>query len=42
MLTNHILKHGGKIISLSNYLLNCEKDSTIDKNKSIIINQIMI
>ncbi|KAJ6880853.1 hypothetical protein NC652_034017 [Populus alba x Populus x berolinensis] len=36
MLVNHIMKHGKKIIGLSNSLLSHEKDSTKDKNKSII------
>lgn len=36
MLVNRIMKHGKKIIGLSNYLLSYEKYSTKDKNKSII------
>nr|BCN41384.1 ribosomal protein S7 [Stauntonia hexaphylla] len=37
MLVNRILKHGKKkIIGLSNYLSNLEKDSTKDRNKSTI------
>ncbi|TYG94639.1 hypothetical protein ES288_A11G204100v1 [Gossypium darwinii] len=36
MLVNRILKHGKKIIGLSNYLSSLEKDSTKDRNKSTI------
>ncbi|CAA7391274.1 unnamed protein product [Spirodela intermedia] len=36
MLVNRILKHGKKIIGLSNYLSSREKDSTEDRNKSTI------
>ncbi|RZC65734.1 hypothetical protein C5167_009430 [Papaver somniferum] len=36
MLVNRILKHGKKIIGLSNYLSSPEKDSTKDRNKSTI------
>ena len=42
MLVNHILKHGKKIIGLSNYLSNFEKNSTIDKIKFTITNKVMI
>ncbi|RYQ92313.1 hypothetical protein Ahy_B09g098515 isoform C [Arachis hypogaea] len=36
MLVNRILKHGKKIIGLSNYLSSYEKDSTKDRNKSTV------
>ncbi|KAL5862363.1 hypothetical protein ACOSQ4_003659 [Xanthoceras sorbifolium] len=36
MLVNRILKHGKKIIGLSNYLSSLEKDSTKDRKKSTI------
>ncbi|KAK8949156.1 hypothetical protein KSP39_PZI006054 [Platanthera zijinensis] len=36
MLVNRILKHGEKIIGLSNYLSSREKDSTKDRSKSTI------
>ncbi|KAK8957479.1 hypothetical protein KSP39_PZI000906 [Platanthera zijinensis] len=36
MFVNRILKHGKKIISLSNYLSSREKDSTKDRSKSTI------
>ena len=34
MLVNRILKHGKKIIGLSNYLSSLVKDSTKDKKKN--------